>query len=185
MLMAKEVFMLESNYSDQHYWEPFLNLESAGPTPIAIRSMGLYCYRGTYLVRSESTDGTVGIATANRRCSVLYPMFKELIIPAFVGRDARDLEEIVKDVYTFRNNYKYQGTAFWNCVAYAEASAFDLLGQATGKSVGQLLGGAWIGKRLAETSAQAVKMKIGGRKSPSTWTPMVPITTAGLSKSVG
>ena len=107
-------------------------------------------------------------------------------MPAFLGRDARDLEQLVKEVYIFRNNYKYQGTAFWNCVAYAEASIFDLLGQVAGQSVGDLVGGAWrsrlpiylssmrrdttpeeevawVGERLAQTQAQAVKMKIGAR----------------------
>jgi len=178
--------MLDSIYSDQHYWDSFLGLESATKTKVVIRSMDLFRYRDTYLVRSESEDGAIGVATANSRCKVLYPMFVELVAPAFLGRDARDLEQLVKDVYTFRNNYKYQGTAFWNCVAYAEASAFDLLGQATGRSVGDLVGGAWrsqlpiylssmrrdtipeeevawIGERLAQTKAKAVKMKIGGR----------------------
>ena len=77
-------------------------------------------------------------------------------------------------------------TQYWNCVAYVEASVFDLLGKAAGKSVGDLLGGAWrsripiylssmrrdttpeaevawVGDRLAETKARAVKLKIGGR----------------------
>ena len=178
--------MLESTYSDQHYWAPLLDLHSATSAAVVIRSLKLFRYRDTYLVRSESEDGAVGTAVANSRCAVLYPMFKELVAPAFIGRDARDLEQIVKDVYTFRNNYKYQGTAFWNCVAYAEACAFDLLGQASDKSVGTLVGGAWrdrlpiylssmrrdtapedevawIGERLDQTGARAVKMKIGGR----------------------
>jgi L-alanine-DL-glutamate epimerase-like enolase superfamily enzyme len=148
--------------------------------------MDLLRYRDTYLVRTESEDGAVGIAMTNSRCKFLYPMFKELVVPAFLGRDARGLEQLVKDAYIFRNNYKYQGTTFWNCVAYAEASIFDLLGQVAGRSVGDLVGGAWrsrlpiylssmrrdttpeeevawVGERLAQTKAKAVKMKIGGR----------------------
>lgn len=178
--------MLNSIYSDQHYFEPFLNLQAASSSKIVIRSMDLWRYRDTFLVRCQSEDGAVGAAMTNSRCKVLYPLFKELVAPAFIGRDARDLEQLVKDVYTFRNNYKYQGTTFWNCVAYAEASVFDLLGQVAGQSVSQLVGGpwrtqipvylssmrrdttpeeevAWIGQRLEQTGAKAVKMKIGGR----------------------
>jgi hypothetical protein len=103
--------MLDSIYSDQHGWEPFLNLKSATTTKITIRSIDLLRYRDTYLVRTESEDGAVGIVMTNSRCKFLYPMFKELVVPAFLGRDARDLEQLVKDVYIFRNNYKYQGTA--------------------------------------------------------------------------
>ena len=35
-----------------------------------IRSMDLFRYRDTYLVRSESEDGAIGVATANSRCKV-------------------------------------------------------------------------------------------------------------------
>lgn len=38
-------------------------------------------------------------------------------------------------------NYKYAGSAFWMTVAWAEAAVLDLLGKATGKSIGDLLGG--------------------------------------------
>ena len=178
--------MLASTYSDQHAWPPILDLEAAHPAPLIVHSIDLLRYRSTYLVRANSEDGVVGIAVTNSRVAYLYPMLKELVIPAFVGRDVRQLETLVNQVYTFRNNYKYQGTPFWNCVAYVEASLFDLLGKATGKSVSQLIGGprlaeipvylssmrrdtspeeevAWVGERLAQTRARAVKLKIGGR----------------------
>ncbi len=178
--------MLESTYSDQHYWPPFLSLETAHTTPLIIESLSVRHYHNTYLVRATSTDGAIGMATVNSRLAYLAPMFKGLVAPAFIGRDARQLETLVNEVYTFRNNYKYQGTAFWNCVAYAEAALFDLLGQASGRSVGQLVGTPyrqqipvylssmrrdttpaeevdWVGQRLAETHARAVKIKIGGR----------------------
>jgi L-alanine-DL-glutamate epimerase-like enolase superfamily enzyme len=178
--------MLDSTYSDQHTWPPFLNLEAAVSQPLMIKSVELFRFREVYLVRTTSQDGVVGVATANSRAQVLWPIFKELVAPAFIGRDARELEQLINEVYLYQNNYKYQGTPFWNCVAYLEASLFDLLGQAAGKSVGELLGGAWrtdipiylssmrrdttpeaevawVGERLAETGARAVKLKIGGR----------------------
>ena len=178
--------MLESIYSDQHSWPPLLNLEAAVSQPVIIKTVELFHYRGLYLVRTTSQDGVVGLATTNSRIRYFWPMLKELVAPAFIGRDARQLESLVNEVYIYRNNYKYQGTPFWNCLAYLEASLFDLLGRTAGKSVGQLLGGAWrdkipiylssmrrdtepeeevawVGQRLAETKAQAVKLKIGGR----------------------
>lgn len=180
--------MLESIYSDQHAFPLFLNLEACYPSPIIIESIQAFRYADVYLVRATSREGVVGIATCNARAQYFIPMLKDLVIPAFLGQDARELESLVNRVYVYRNNYKYQGTPFWNCVAYVEAALFDLLGQVTGKSVGELIGGrwrdeipiylssmrrdttpeqevAWISERLAETKARAVKMKIGGRMS--------------------
>lgn len=178
--------MLESIYSDQHAFPSFLNLENSYNSPIIVKSIELFKYMDTYLIKSTSQNGFSGVAVCNSRVRYLYPMLKELVIPAFIGKDARELENLVNQVYIFRTNYKYQGTPFWNCVAYVEASLFDLLGQVTGKSAGELVGQVWrneipiylssmrrdttpeeevdwLLKRLDETKAKAVKMKIGGR----------------------
>jgi len=153
---------------------------------VIIESIELLLFEGTYLVRARSVDGAEGIAVCNGRARFLYPMVNELVIPAFIAHDARDLESLVNAVYNFRNNYKYAGTPFWNCVAYVEAALLDLLGKAADASVGDLLGGpwrsdipiylssmrrdttpeeevGWVGERLADTKAKAVKLKIGGR----------------------
>jgi len=178
--------MLESIYSDQHAFPSFLNLQNSLNNPIIVKSIELFKYMDTYLIKSTSQDGISGVAVCNSRARYFYPMLKELVIPAFVGKDARELENLVNQVYIFRTNYKYQGTPFWNCVAYVEASLFDLLGRVTGKSAGELVGQVWrneipiylssmrrdttpeeevewLSKRIHETKAKAVKMKIGGR----------------------
>jgi len=178
--------MLESTYSDQHAFPPFLNLESCCASPVIVKSVEVLRFSDVFLVRATSAEGAVGIATCNQRARYLYPMLKELVIPFFIGQDARRLETLVNEVYPYKSNYKYQGTPFWNCVAYVEAALFDLLGQVTSRSVGDLVGGAWrdripiylssmrrdttpeqevawVGERLAETKARAVKYKIGGR----------------------
>jgi len=118
----------------------------------------------------------------------LTAMLQERILPFFVGRDARDLETLVDEIYVYKWNYKYAGSAFWTTVAWAEAALFDLLGKATGKPVADLLGGRrrnkvpvyvssliretsaeeeieWVGRRIEQTKAKAVKLKIGGRLS--------------------
>ena len=178
--------MLQPIYSDQHAFAPFLDLPAAHPTPVVIDAIDLLRFQDIFLVRVRSRDGAEGVSTCNARARVLYPMVKDLVIPAFLGKDARHLETLVNDVYTFRANYKYAGTPFWNCVSYVEAACLDLLGKAAQASVGDLLGGpwrsdipiylssmrrdttpeqevGWVGQRLAVTKAKAVKLKIGGR----------------------
>ena len=177
---------LQSSYSDQHAWPPMFNLVEKIPHPLIIKSIELFRFQDVYLVRSTSTEGVIGIATTNRRAEYFVPMFNKLVAPAFIGRDARELESLINEAYIFKNNYKYQGTPFWNCVAYIEASLLDMLGQAVGQPVGDLLGGAWrtkipiylssmrrdtspeeevawVGERVEETQAKAIKLKIGGR----------------------
>jgi L-alanine-DL-glutamate epimerase-like enolase superfamily enzyme len=108
------------------------------------------------------------------------------VIPAFLGRDARELESLINEVYSYKNNYKNHGMPFWNGVAYVEAALLDLLGKVTGRSVGALVGEVlrrdipiylsstrrdtsaeeevdFMVERVAETGARAVKMKVGGR----------------------
>ena len=132
-----------------------------------------------------SQNGVVGIATTHTRVCYWLPMLKDLVVLAFIGQDARHLEQLVNRVYVYQNN-KYRGSPFQNRVAYVEASLWDLLGQATDRSVSQLMGGAQrtemptylssvrqdttpqeeinqIGQRLVETKVKAVKMIIGGR----------------------
>ncbi|WP_416676860.1 mandelate racemase/muconate lactonizing enzyme family protein [Egbenema bharatensis] len=143
---------------------------------------------GLYFIRTRSTDGRVGLAVAHERIKYFYPILKELVIPYFVGKDARDLESLIDGVYTFRSNYKLSGLALWCCVAWVEYSLLDLLGKVANQPIGELLGGMirskipvylsslrrdttpeeevdWVGQRLAETQCKAVKFKIGGRMS--------------------
>ena len=70
-----------------------------------------------------------------------YPIFLNRVAPFFVGKDARQLEPLLWELYRHDDNYKYQGLALWVCVAAAEFAILDLLGKMTGKSIGDLLGG--------------------------------------------
>ena len=141
-----------------------------------------------YLIRSKSVDGAVGFSVAHQRIKHFYPILQQLIIPYFIGKDARNLVSLIDEVYTFRSNYKLSGLALWCCVAWVEISLLDLLGQQVSKSISELLGGVkqkeipiylsclqrdttpeeeieWVGKRLEETGVHTVKFKIGGRMS--------------------
>ena len=52
-------------------------------------------------------------------------MLHRRVIPRFVGKDARDLESLVDDVYIA--NYKLSGQALWCPVAYVEQSLWICL----------------------------------------------------------
>lgn len=165
-----------------------LRQEAVSKTPLKIASIELLRHQNIYLVRTTTSDGAVGIAVCNERIRYLHPILTQLVIPYFVGQDARHIETLVDGVYVSRSNYKLAGLALWCCVGWVEFSIFDLLGKVAKRPVGELLGGvirkeipvylsslrrdttpeqevAWLSKRLEQTGARAVKLKIGGRMS--------------------
>ena len=166
--------------------EPVLSLSGGGQT-IKIESMELLKGGNEYLVRVRSTGGAEGLAVANSsRLRESYPIFLRRVAPFFIGKDAREIESLLPDLYRSGSNYKLQGLAFWVCVAAAEMSILDLLGKATDKSIGQLFGGIvrrdiavyrasgnrgnrpeeeiqYLQRLVAETGAQAIKFRLGGR----------------------
>jgi L-alanine-DL-glutamate epimerase-like enolase superfamily enzyme len=167
---------------------PLFDLHKGASSPVKVASVELLRSGDVFIVRSTSSDGAIGLAVPNDRVRYLYPILKDLVIPYFIGKDARDLESLVDGVYVHQSNYKLAGIALWCCVSWVEFSLFDLLGKVAGKPVHELLGGAlrrevpvylsslrrdttpeeevdWVGRRLAETGAKAVKLKIGGRMS--------------------
>ena len=77
-------------------------------------------------MRTRSTDGVEGVIQT-KDMEDFVPILQRRVIPHFIGKDARDLESLVDDVYIA--NYKLSGQAFWCPVAYVEQSLFDLLGK--------------------------------------------------------
>ncbi|MGH9363478.1 MAG: mandelate racemase/muconate lactonizing enzyme family protein, partial [Thermoanaerobaculia bacterium] len=156
---------------------------------VTIASLELLRNGKVFLVRARSTDGAEGLAVPNAdRLIHTYPIFLDLVAPQFIGKDARDLESLIDQVYRWQSNYKLQGLAFWVCVAAAEFAILDLLGRLAGKSVGDLLGGVrrrdvavyrasgnrgntpreeveHLKKLVAETGCKAIKFRVGGRLS--------------------
>ncbi len=156
-------------------------------TPVIIDSMVLLQYNSTYLLRVQSRDSRTGYAVANEaHMTYLYPLLIKKVLPVFIGKDARDLETLIEEVYVKDSNYKYQGLAFWVCVATVEFALLDLLGQISGKSIGELIGDIHqreiavyrannyrgrsaeesvrlIEQNVRESGAKAVKFKVGGR----------------------
>lgn len=158
-------------------------------SPVKIASMELLRNGGNFLVRARATDDSEGLAVANAsRIIDSYPIFLNRVAPFFVGKDARALEPLLWELYRHGDNYKFQGLAFWVCVAAAEFAILDLLGKKTNQSIGDLLGGVrrrdinvyrasgvrgntpeaeieYLKKLVAETGAKALKFRVGGRMS--------------------
>ncbi len=158
------------------------------PSPVIVTSVEAWRFDRHYLVRTRCKDGDTGVVVVNDRLDYLWPIMERFVVPYMLGKDARDLDALVDGVYKYRSAYKLAGIALWNPVAYVELSLLDLMGKKAGKPVRALFGPvlrkripvylsslrrdttaeeevAWLGKRLEETGADAVKLKIGGRMS--------------------
>jgi L-alanine-DL-glutamate epimerase-like enolase superfamily enzyme len=167
---------------------PVLRLEGL-EKPVKISAMELLRNRRHFVVRARSTDGAEGISVPNAMHFIhTYPIFLNRVAPFFAGKDARQLEPLLWELYRYNDNYKYQGLALWVCVAAAEFALLDLLGKLTGKSIGDLLGGVerrqiavytaserrgntpeqeieYLKRLVAESGAKALKFRLGGRMS--------------------
>jgi L-alanine-DL-glutamate epimerase-like enolase superfamily enzyme len=157
--------------------------------PVKVASVELLRNGPTFLVRARSTDGAEAVTVPNpAKMAVVYPFFLKSVAPVFVGRDARDLEKTLWDVYRHASNYKMQGVALWVCVAAAEMAVLDLMGRAAGVPVADFFGGAkrrdipvyfasgnrgntpeaeveYLRKLVAGSGVTALKFRLGGRMS--------------------
>lgn len=172
--------ILESSAS-----KPVLDVKGMG-SPVLIESIELLQKGKERFVRVRSKDGAEGISVDDGRMNVLYPILNHLVIPYFLGKDARDLEEHLFGVYRYQSNYKLQGLALWCPVAMVEFAILDMLGRMTGRSISELLGGRtrtimpfyvasgrrdttpeqevdYLKRLIEETGAKAVKYRLGGR----------------------
>ena len=168
--------------------EAMFDLPGRIKSPVKIASVELLKTPQCRLVRTTSTDGATGLAVTNERIEDFWPVLLNRVAPFFVGKDARQIESLLDEVYTVGSNYKLAGLGFWVPVSFVEFSILDLLGRIAGQSVGQLLGGVvrpkvhvymssmrrdttpqqevdWLKKRYDQTGAKAIKIKIGGRMS--------------------
>src|SRR5215469_8760848 len=124
-----------------NYRAPLFNLHKFFRNPVKIASIELLHSGNNYFVRTRSSDGVVGVAQT-KNMELFIPILLQVVIPFYLGKDARDLETLVDDVYTTGFNYKLAGQAFWCPVAYVEQSLWDLLGKTAGKPAHELMGGA-------------------------------------------
>jgi L-alanine-DL-glutamate epimerase-like enolase superfamily enzyme len=158
-------------------------------TPVIIETLELLRLDNSFLCRVRSKDGAVGISVANNsQQRSLYPIHVNRLQPFFLGKDARDLEALLEEVYVYQSNYKLQSLALWVPLATIEFAILDMLGRIANKSLGQLVGEIHnpkvavyrangerdvtaeavmenLKKQVVESEAKALKIKIGGRMS--------------------
>jgi L-alanine-DL-glutamate epimerase-like enolase superfamily enzyme len=162
------------------------SLTWAQESPLIIKSVELLKWKENHFVAVTAESGHKGITLTNTRVDFLYGIFNGLVAPFFIGKDARQLAELIDGVYKDERNYKFSGMPFWNCVGHVEVAIWDLLGKAANKPVHQLLGKQLrtevpmylssltrdnsaeeetekIKEKLAISGCQAVKIKVGGR----------------------
>ena len=108
--------------------------------PLRVASVELLQNGRVYLVRTRSTDGVEAVTVPNpARMALMYPLFLKQIAPFFIGKDARELERLLWDVYRHDSNYKLQGLALWICVAAMEMAVLGVDGAGSAATVGRLL----------------------------------------------
>ncbi|SHN09083.1 Tat (twin-arginine translocation) pathway signal sequence [Cyclobacterium lianum] len=169
--------------------EPVLRIAEL-KDPVWIASVELLRREDNFLCRVRSKDGAEGISVSNNMQMIhLYPIFVNRIQPFFIGKDAREWESLLEEVYVYQSNYKLQNLAFWVPLATLEFAILDLLGKMADKSMGALLADTiyhpeisvyqannyrgksaeesidLIEKHVRETEARALKFKVGGRMS--------------------
>lgn len=154
--------------------------------PVIVASIELLRNGRHFLVRARSTDGVEAITVPNAaRMRVFYQVFLGLI-PVFLKKDARQLEQLLWDAYRHDSNYKLQGLAFWINVAAMEMALLELLAQTAQRPLADLFGGVrrrdipvyyasgnrgnrpeeevdYLRQLVAGSGVRAIKFRLGGR----------------------
>lgn len=156
--------------------------------PVIIKKFELLFNNNLYLLRCWSEEGDWGVSVPSPRVTYLGDLLEQQILPFFIGKDARDLEKLLEQVYVLDNNYKLSGLAYWCPISWLEGAILDMLGRMKGVPVGELLGDVLrdevsiyiasgnrgttpeeeieiLAGRVEKAGAKAIKFKVGGRMS--------------------
>lgn len=158
-------------------------------SPVIIDSIRLLKKDREYFVHVRSKDGAEGLSLPQTgRPDTLAPMLKANVIKFFIGRDARNLEDDLWNLYRAGDNYKLYGLAFWSAQTWVECAILDMLGRIAKKPIGALIGDVrrkeipiyvasgrrdttpqqeveYLQKLVSESGARALKFRVGGRMS--------------------
>jgi L-alanine-DL-glutamate epimerase-like enolase superfamily enzyme len=185
---AQPASKLSANELRQIADKPVLDI-SFLKQPVKIASVELLRNGSVFLVRVRSTDGAGAVTVPNpSRMALMYPLFLRQVAPFFVGKDARELERLLWEVYRQSSNYKFQGLALWVCVAAIEMALLELMAQTAKRPLADFFGGTvrqdipvyvassnrgnspeaevtHLQKLVADSGAKALKFRLGGRMS--------------------
>ena len=153
--------------------------------PLPLQRLEILGFEGHYFARVFSGE-QCGVAALNGWTPALISLWQEVVLPFWVGRDARDLASDIETIARLNRNYKLAGAPLWTAVAGIELAIWDLIGQVKQCPVAALLTekprrkipvylsslrrdtGAiaeinWLNEAVVGSGARAVKIKIGGR----------------------
>ena len=158
--------------------------------PVIIETLELLRWNNSFLCRVRSRDGAEGLSVSNNSQQVsLAAIHVNRLQPFFIGKDARDLDTLLEEVYVYQSNYKLQSLALWVPLATIEFAILDMLGRIANRPMGLLIGEkihtpvvsvyrangerdvtaeavlANLKRQVDESQAKALKIKIGGRMS--------------------
>ena len=177
-------------------------------SPVIIETLELLRFNDNFLCRVRSKDGAVGLSISNNsQMKTFYPVFINRLQSFFIGKDARELESLLEEVYVYQSNYKFQSLALWVPVATIEFAVLDLLGRIAGIPMGKLIGDIHnteisfyqanserdisgeevlehLKNELAESKTKALKFKLGGRMSHPEFPPDRSIKLIPLARKV-
>jgi L-alanine-DL-glutamate epimerase-like enolase superfamily enzyme len=108
-------------------------------SPVIIDKIELLRDRKNFICRVTSKEGAVGISVGHPFISQLsYPIFMDILLPFFKGKDARNLDELIYKIS--EGSVKKQGNPFCIQLATLEFAILDMLGNLAGIPSGNLLG---------------------------------------------
>lgn len=156
------------------------------PAPVIIEKIELLRDRKNFICRVRSKDGAEGISVGHPFVSRMgYPMFNQVLVPYFLNKDARDLDQLI--YLASENPVKKQGVPLCVQLATLEFAILDMLGKIANLPLGRLIGDVinpevsiYLGHHLSnlrklepevslelmyqdaiETKAKAVKLRAG------------------------
>jgi len=109
-------------------------------SPVWIAGVDVIQYFGRMYVRARDLDGAEGWSQCGPRLRRLVPVILEDVIPFFLGKDARDIEVLLRNCYVSNENYRNAGHGFWNCLGAVELALWDLMARRAKLPVWKLLG---------------------------------------------
>lgn len=165
--------------------QPLVDFERAIDRPVTIRSVEQWVTAGGVpLIRVTSADGAEGVVRGSTKAEETRELFARFAVPRFQGRDARQVGDLVRRAA--REDYEFAGVPYWSAIGQVEVAIWDLLGKVAGRRCAEFIGPvlretipiylssnrrdtapeaevAHLAERMAETGAEAVKLKIGRR----------------------
>jgi len=174
-------------------------------SPVIIESIRLLKKDRDHLIHIRSKDGAEGVAVVNEsRGDFIAPILRSNITPFLKGKDARDWDNLLWELYRHKDNYKLYGLLFWSAQASVEFEVLDMLGRIARKPMGGMVGDIvrkeipfyiasgrrdttpeqeieYLHSLVDKSGAKAIKFRLGGRMSrnadamPGRTTTLIPL----------